>query len=776
MSSVSAGINNWDNMENREKQADPEVDHNHQPAAGMISALLTSVALVFSSIKSRLRRSEILTRRVGVKRNGSLVRRFQLVLVSWGLVVYIIAVFGFWFVSSHFIQNTFQQQAVHWLSRLDELSTPLYVSQKADEFSGIQRYIKNFPEIFYVKFYDANGLQVLAEYSDKTVTDINRPQFDKAVFRHFTDQQLKDGRSISQKLGDDNNWLRMMAPVSIISMQADDMLEFDLEAPSIERVSVIGYIDMGLNFSLHQAKLAENILQGSILISIVFLFAAIIGRQLTKRALKPLLDLKEPLDQLARGETDVWVGKGDGDEEIVAISNALNTTINAIRGRDEELRRLADYDPLTGLVNKRSFNKLLEDERRRVIDNRDCSALFFIDLDQFKYVNDTLGHASGDRLLIQIAELLTTRMRTDDVVARIGGDEFAVLAKSVDKPGAIEIANSIVKSMYDFLFTEQGKSFNIYCSVGAGLIENNHYSAEEIFSNVDMACYSAKSQGRNRFIFFEQGILGDNKVDIGWSHRIAAALANDSFVLHYQPIMAMSNSCCPSYEVLLRMHDDEDELVPPNMFIPVAERFGLATEIDYWVIKKSMQVLDALNKAGRKSRFFVNLSGQLLIDPEFVDRVVSIFELVDIDASQVVFELTERAAVGNVHSASKKMEKLKKFGFEFAVDDFGSGFSSFSYLKHMPVEYVKIEGEFVERMMEDDVDRALVKSMIDIARACGKKTVAEYVPDQKTLDVLKSYGIDFAQGFFIAEPEPEPVQPDIDKPLPNNVSKFKSRR
>ncbi len=694
-------------------------------------------------VKKRLRQSDILTRRI--QKKGSLVRRFQVLLVSWGLFVYMITVAGFWFISSHIIQNTFQQQAIQWVAKLNELSLPLYVSHDADEFSSIEKHIKNFSEISYVKFYRANGLDVVAQYRADTVTKADIPDFDLSDFKSFSDRQLKDELPIAREVDDSKSWFRVSAPVSVVA------------APPAEGVgsTVVGYIDMGLDFSDYKAHLAASILRGSIFISIIFLAVAIIGRQLTKNALRPLLDLQEPLDKLARGETDVWVSK-EGDEEIVAISNALNTTINAIKGRDAELRRLADYDALTGLINKRSFNLLLEKERQRVIDERDVSALFFIDLDQFKYVNDTLGHASGDRLLIQIAELLKKRMRVDDVVCRLGGDEFAVLAKSVDKSGALEIAASIVKSMYDFLFIEQGKTFSIYCSVGVALLDSNNYTAEEVFSHADMACYSAKSQGRNRFNMFEPKALDKDKMDIGWSHRIAEALAKDKFVLYYQPIVGVSKSHVSSYEVLLRMQGEQGELVPPNHFIPIAERFGLATEIDYWVIKNSMKALEMLNRAGQSSRFYVNLSGQLLVDPEFVERVLAILETVEVEANQIVFELTERAAVGNIHTASKKMSLLKQHGFEFAVDDFGSGFSSFSYLKHMPVEYVKIEGEFVERIIDDEVDRALVKSMVDIAKACGKRVVAEYVSDQKTLDLLKSYGIDYAQGFFIARPSAKP--------------------
>lgn len=720
------------------------------------------------AVTARIRRVAIFSRRG----NSSLVRRFQILLLTWGVAVYVIAVAGFWLLSTSVIQNTFQLQAERWISKLDELSIPLYVSQDIKEFSTIESYIQNFSEISYVRFYNGDGETVLAQYTAENVVLPDAGGFDAAKFIELSKNRRRDGNPLRSNFVSDESLMRMVVPVSIVSMQADEMLDFDMDGERGESVAIIGYIDLGLDFGEYQESLARHILSGSVLISFIFLIAAIVGRNLIRNALKPLLDLHEPLKKLAQGETDVWVNRG-GDEEIVAISNALTTTINAIKGRDEELRRLADYDALTGLINKRSFDAILEKERERVIAERDVSALFFIDLDQFKYVNDTLGHASGDRLLMQIAELLSNRMRSDDVVCRLGGDEFAVLARSVDGDGASEIAASIVKCMYDFLFIEQGKTFNIYCSVGVALIEDDKSSAEEIFSNADMACYSAKSQGRNRYHFYEATAVDQDKLDIGWSHRITNALANDKFTLHYQPIVALEKNSIPNYEVLLRMVDDDGELVPPNLFIPVAERFGLATEIDYWVIKRAMTVLEGLNREGKRLRFYVNLSGQLFIDPEFVERVVAMLEATDIDANQIVFELTERVAVGNIHQACHKMETLIEHGFEFAIDDFGSGFSSFSYLKHMPVKIVKIEGEFVERIIDDEVDRAMVRSMVDIAKACGKQVVAEYVCDEDTLEMLKSFGIDYAQGFYIAEPAAQPASFNGAVDIPDNVTQMK---
>lgn len=706
-------------------------------------------------LRARLRRTAVLSRRRQQRRRSSLVRRFQTLLLAWGVLICCLSIAGFWFSTNNIIESTFEQQAVEWVSRIERESQAFFLSGQASSFEQLENTLKSYPEISYAKFYRATDGVLLAEYAAREIDTAILPKLSAEDFTSKSKVMLSSAypRVSTLQLGD--NLFRVIDTVKVNGLSAATQLQRQAMSGEVNSEWVAGYIDVGVSFASYKGKLTNNILLGCLLISFLFLLAAVVGRQLTTNALKPLLDLQEPLHRLAKGEMDVWVSR-QGDEEIVAISRAINSTIRAIKGRDAELRRLADYDALTGLINKRSFDSLLEKERQRVLEDGDSSALFFIDLDQFKYVNDTLGHTAGDNLLIRIAGLLETRMRSDDVVCRIGGDEFAVLAKSVDRAGAIEIANGIIRAMHDFLFVEQGKVFNIYCSIGVAIIQDESYSADEIFAHADMACYTAKSQGRNRFTLFESDEADVCKVDIGWSHRIANALANDDFVLHYQPILSVGECDWVSFEVLLRMCGDDGEIIPPNMFIPVAERFGLATEIDYWVIRNSMQVLDDLRKAGKEARFYVNLSGQLLIDPDFVERVLKMFHKVNIKAEQIVFELTERAAVGNIHTASEKMLELRSHGFLFAVDDFGSGFSSYSYLKHMPVEFVKIEGEFVERIIDDEVDRAMVKSMVDVAKACGKQVVAEFVSNQRTLELLKTYGIDYAQGFFIASPTAAP--------------------
>ncbi len=700
-----------------------------------------------NSLNTFLRQTSMFSRRVKPKKKSSLVRRFQALLICLGVAIYLISVAGFWISSNHVIQSTFKQQTMSWISALVPQAKSLFISQDFSSLSTVEAITQGRGEVGYVRFYAKDGRTIQAEL-DTGLTSVEAiPTFDADIFKDYTQHQLRVAEPLMQEVSLWPSLIQVSIP--IYEETSGDALFVDGSS------EVIGYVDIGLCYGAYLGLLVESVLFGSLFISCVFLVAAVAGRQLIQRSLRPLLELREPLDRLARGETDVWVSH-EGDEEIVAISNALKSTIGAIKLRDAELRRLADYDSLTGLINKRSFDVVLENERKRVIKEHDSSALFYIDLDQFKYVNDTLGHEAGDRLLVQVAEMLKSRMRSDDVVSRIGGDEFIVLAKSVDREGALEIASAIVKAMCGFVFAEQGKVFNIYCSVGISLLEDNQCTADEVLSNADMACYTAKSQGRNRYFLFEAKAGANSRLDIGWSHRIAQALSNNNFMLHFQPIVQVDESDMPSFEVLLRMLDDDGGIIPPNMFIPIAERFGLLADIDYWVIQRSMEQLNLLNKQGKKVCLYVNLSGQLMDDPDFVERVLELKDELNIDARQMVFELTERAAVASLKAASIKMQKLRNHGFSFAVDDFGSGFSSFSYLKHMPVEFVKIEGEFVERIVDDEIDRAMVKSMIDVAKSCGKKVVAEYVCDENTFKMLVGFGIDYMQGFYIAEPASEP--------------------
>jgi len=531
---------------------------------------------------------------------------------------------------------------------------------------------------------------------------------------------------------------------------------FSLEKTGQEQIKVIGFLDIGLDRARYAKALNKVLFLGSALIALVIFVATLVGRRYIREALAPLMRLKIPLARLARGETDVQV-ENIGDEEIIAISHAINRTMKAVKERDEKLRRMADHDPLTGLVNRSFFMREMKETIEEAKYSDASSALLFIDLDQFKYVNDTVGHGAGDRLLIQVSEALNRRMREHDVIARFGGDEFIVLARDVDRSDVVGIAKGVLKVLQDMRFSEGGHSFNIYCSVGVTMVDSTEYSVDEFLSQADMACFQAKSRGRNRYHMFEVSDFSKKSLvaDVGWSQRIRDAIDNDKFVLHYQPIVGENHDSAEFYEVLLRMQDQDGKLVGPGAFFPAAERFGMMVEIDYWVIENSLRVLADYISLGRDVHFSINLSGHVFEDQALAARVVESLEKFKLNGESVIFEVTEQAAVRYMDRASSLIQSLRNVGCRFALDDFGTGFSSYGYIKNLPIDLIKISGSFIEGLKKDKVDQAMVRSMVQVAQALGKKTVAEYIEDKTTLNMLKKMGIDYFQGKYFGEPLPE---------------------
>jgi diguanylate cyclase (GGDEF)-like protein len=478
-----------------------------------------------------------------------------------------------------------------------------------------------------------------------------------------------------------------------------------------------------------------------------------LGRRVIRNALHPLTELQTPLARLAKGEIDVSVATG-GDSEIAAISDALNVTIGALKERNEALHRLAERDSLTGLFNRNYFGRVLDTELAWVKRGRMTSALLFIDLDRFKYVNDTLGHGAGDRLLVEVANLIKGRMRGHDIVSRFGGDEFTVVAHDVSKDAAKTIAKGIHEILLEYQFIEQEQTFTISCTIGIAMITADSRNAEEALSQADAACYEAKSGGRNQYAMYEpdQQQKLTMETDIGWSQAIKDALRNDGFSLVYQPIVSLNGSSKEYYEVLLRMPDKSGKILMPGLFLPVAERFGLLAEIDRWVIAHALRALAAARSGGREVVFSINLSGQVLTDAAVIEMIKGALVQHSLPPNAVIFEITEQTAVRYIDRARHLTQELIELGCRFALDDFGVGFSSFNYLKRLPVDLIKIDGSFIKNLDSEPVDQVMVKSIVEIAKALGKEVIAEFVQNQASIDLLKSYGVDFVQGRHVGTP------------------------
>jgi len=419
----------------------------------------------------------------------------------------------------------------------------------------------------------------------------------------------------------------------------------------------------------------------------------------------------------------------------------------------------AEHDPLTGMFNRHYFQEELERTVARVARNGSDCALFYIDLDQFKYINDTIGHAAGDRLLIDVAALLTSHVREGDLLARFGGDEFTLLLYNIDKQDVLRAADNFRSLCDDFRFTEDDKSFTISCSIGIAMIDETVTSAQELLSHADMACNTAKQQGRNRAKIYNPADLGkaDMAADMNWASQVREMLEHDRFKLVYQPIVATDSGTINDYEVLVRMICDDGQIILPGGFMPAAERFGLIHSVDRWIVSRAIKQLASLHDGGHRASFSINLSGKAFEDATLLPLIQELLDSTGLEPTWVTFEITETAAIANLAAAEEFITALKDIGCQFALDDFGSGFSSFAYLKHLPVDKLKIDGSFVKGMAHSSVDQAMVESMNQVAHALGKRTVAECVENEETLVLLKEMGVDLAQGNYLGRPDAVPA-------------------
>ncbi|MDT8386928.1 MAG: EAL domain-containing protein [Thiogranum sp.] len=425
----------------------------------------------------------------------------------------------------------------------------------------------------------------------------------------------------------------------------------------------------------------------------------------------------------------------------------------------EQLSYQASHDPLTGLFNRNEFERRVQLALEGTPNDRDESALCYMDLDQFKVVNDTCGHIAGDELLCQLGRLLLEKIRDSDTVARLGGDEFGILLSGCSIHHAERLAAELRKAIHDFDFWWEGKSFNVGASIGLVPLSQSTQSVTEALAAADVACYAAKEHGRGQVHVYEPDDkdLNRRRSDMEWVGKIRRALKEDRFQLYLQPIVPVSSVGNRHYhaEILLRMLDEEGTVIAPGCFLGAAEQYGLMPLIDEWVLGNTFEWLGS--DSGRQptdSLISVNLSGQSMSSRAFLPKVVELLHASGVAPQQICFEITETAAVANFEVALEFIRFLKGMGCQFAIDDFGNGMSSFTYLKQLPVDYLKIDGSYVKDMLNDPIDRALVEAVNQIGHAMGMQTIAEFVEDDATFRALAKVGVDFAQGFGIGEPRP----------------------
>jgi diguanylate cyclase (GGDEF)-like protein/PAS domain S-box-containing protein len=438
---------------------------------------------------------------------------------------------------------------------------------------------------------------------------------------------------------------------------------------------------------------------------------------------------------------------------------------------EAQLQHMADHDPLTGLLNRRSFERELNHHIAQVQRYGPQGAAIVLDIDRFKHINDTLGHNVGDELIVKVAHTLRSRLRDSDVLARLGGDEFAVLMPRGQKEEALSVAESILHAVREqVVVTGAGRRRRVTASVGLALFRDvERLSAEDVLVNADLAMYDAKEGGRDRAAMFTSGERDASrmKARITWGERIRDALEEDRFTLYAQPIVELSSGEVRQHELLLRMVDEDGEIVPPAAFLSTAERFDLVQEIDRWVVARAIRLMAEQRRVGRDLVFEVNISGSSTGDPELLRIIERELEIGEVNPANLVLEVTETTAVANIPRAQRFASHLAKLGCRFALDDFGAGFGSFYYLKHLPFDILKIDGEFVRTCATSETDQLLIRAAVDIARGMGKETIAEYVGDQRTVELLRELGVDYAQGFHVGHPGPieERLMLDLIKPL-----------
>jgi diguanylate cyclase (GGDEF)-like protein len=497
-----------------------------------------------------------------------------------------------------------------------------------------------------------------------------------------------------------------------------------------------------------------------------------IGRNITK----PIQEIAYAVNKVGEGMFAHTIIENSSGE-LKTLQKGFNSMANSLKNAYElmqdkindatsMLTHQAQHDDLTGLINRREFEVRLERSLKSVHENGAQHVLCYLDLDQFKLVNDTCGHSAGDELLRQVSVLLANRMRDRDTLARLGGDEFGLLLENCSLADANQITNTLLKLVQDYRFIHEDKIFNIGVSIGIVVINANFENVSDIIHAADMACYSAKNAGRNQSFLFSAGDVEvkQRRSAVEAISDITDEIDDEQFMLYCQPIVPLAStpetgtdSQQHHYEVLIRKISLDGNIMLPVTFIPSAERYLLMPNIDRWVIRNTFSTYrQLLNKSNEKCNyvFSINLSGTSLGDKSLLSYIREQFIIYAIPPESICFEITETAAIVNLKNTIQLFSALRKLGCSFALDDFGSGMSSFMYLKNFEVDYLKIDGSFVKDMHTNKIDHAMVRSIHSVAEAMNIKTVAEFVENQAILKELKNIGVHYGQGLYLGEPIP----------------------
>jgi diguanylate cyclase (GGDEF)-like protein len=690
----------------------------------------------------------------------SLVREVLGLQLAIAAIGGLIAVAGLAWTSGAVVRDNLEHWAAQWASELNELGAPFYLDDAGAAMLDVERFIAKYPEIERVSWYGTEG-RVLLSLGGDGATLLDTPPLDAATAATLAARAgIQPPYLLTQDVSPGQRY-RLSGPIWTESFEGDALFSTD-PAAAAASVKLLGFVSVDLDFSDYENALWPRLAVASGILLLLLGASWACGRWFLKSALAPLSELEQSLAQLA-SEAPAVRFPSSPYTELRAIVTALEETTRALQKRERRLLHLANHDQLTGLANRHRFVAELDAELTRCATEGARSALFFVDLDQFKYVNDTCGHAAGDHLLQLAAQQLRYAVRPEDFVARFGGDEFVVLMRNVSRNEARAAAAKVLELMRGLKHVEREQVFHLQCSIGVALMHGTRATSQEIVAQADIACQTAKAHGRNRVEVYSASGKQSEEIakDVATMNLLRAALETDRFELVYQPLLHIKSGVVSHYETLLRLPTD-DGVVGPSQFLPAAFRFGLMADIDRWVLKRVVRALAELTPAMPELKLSTNLSGFAFEDENLGAYLGGLLKEHGVGGDRLVLEITEQLAVRFAARTDKQMAMLRELGCALAIDDFGSGYSSFSYLKRLPVDYLKIDGAFIRSLPRDRVDQATVRMIGEVARAAGIKTVAEYVTSAATFELLAKYGIDYAQGYYIGKPAAAPEPSSID--------------
>ena len=558
------------------------------------------------------------------------------------------------------------------------------------------------------------------------------------------------------------------APITRTEVAIDDYQIEPDRVPDMQ-TRLIGWVGLDVSRDATIKSQRDAIIKSLIILLIGMIVSLYLAWRIGRQITRPILALSHTVSRIGEGHLDERVAQ-TGQAELGSLQHGINRMAAHLQAAQDQMQEKIDqatarlvyqasHDALTGLINRREFEQRLERLLQSAVQQGREHALCYMDLDQFKVINDSCGHSAGDELLRQLALLLKSNLRERDTLARLGGDEFALLLENCELDDAIQVADLFRAEVQRFRFKWGERVFAVGISVGMVAITRDSGTAANLLSAADAACYVAKDRGRNQIHVYESRDidLARHRGEMQWVARIHKAIEEGRLRLAWQEIRRTDggHERTRHVELLLRMVDEAGEMVLPMAFIPAAERYFVMPSLDTWVIGETLRICRAhLASEGAKPCLFgVNLSGASLKDPAFRDMLLARLEADPATGPHLCFEITETAAIGNLTVVNGFIEALRGFGCSFALDDFGSGLSSFNYLKNLSVDYLKIDGAFVRDIVINPVDRAMVESVHRIGHLLGLKTVAEYVESDATLALLRQLGVDYVQGNGIHAPE-----------------------